>query len=96
MRYRGKAIPELAGQLIVADWSADFKAPSGQIFVAQPSSAGAAADAAPWPYRRVLRIDSRIIGLAEDAAGEIFVLTNETLGPFGTTGKVWRLVRRPD
>ncbi len=96
VRYRGKAIPELAGQLIVADWSADFKAPSGQIFVAQPSSAGAAADAAPWPYRRVLRIDSRIIGLAEDAAGEIFVLTNETLGPFGTTGKVWRLVRRPD
>ena len=91
LRYRGKAIPELAGQLIVADWSADFKVPSGQIFVAPPG-----ADAALWPYRRVMQIESRIIGLAENAAGELFVLTNETLGPFGTTGKVYRLMRKPD
>jgi hypothetical protein len=48
-----------------------------------------------WPYRRALHIDSRIISLAEDRAGEIYVLTNETLGPYGTTGKVLRLVARP-
>jgi len=45
--------------------------------------------------RRALQIDSRIISLAEDRAGEIYVLTNETLGPYGTTGKVLRLVARP-
>jgi hypothetical protein len=35
--YRGRAIPALAGKLIVADWSATFKQPSGQIFIAEPS-----------------------------------------------------------
>jgi hypothetical protein len=43
----------------------------------------------------VPQIDSRIIGLAEDAAGEIYVLTYEGLGPFGNTGKVFKLVTRP-
>jgi glucose/arabinose dehydrogenase len=89
--YRGRAIPALAGKLVVSDWSAAFRQPSGQIFIADPSPDGEQL----WPYRRVLQIDSRIIGLAEDRAGEIYVLTNETLGPYGTTGKVLRLVARP-
>jgi glucose/arabinose dehydrogenase len=89
--YRGRAIPALAGKLVVSDWSAAFKQPSGQIFIADPGSDRGQL----WPYRRALQIDSRIISLAEDRAGEIYVLTNETLGPYGTTGKVLRLVARP-
>ncbi|HEU0059441.1 MAG TPA: PQQ-dependent sugar dehydrogenase [Hyphomicrobiaceae bacterium] len=89
--YRGAAIPALAGKLVVSDWSAAFKQPSGQIFIADPSSDSGQL----WPYRRALQIDSRIISLAEDRAGEIYVLTNETLGPYGATGKVLRLVVRP-
>ena len=98
VRYRGRSIPELTGQLVVADWSEDFKKPSGQVFVAQPQSEANAASAALglWPYRRVLQIDSRIISLAEGRDGELFVLTNETFGPYGTTGKVFRLVRGPN
>jgi glucose/arabinose dehydrogenase len=89
--YRGSAIAALAGKLVVTDWSAAFKQPSGQIFIADPS-----ADRGQlWPYRSALQIDSRIIGLAEDRAGEIYVLTNETLGPYGATGKVLRLVAQP-
>ena len=88
--YRGRAIPALAGKLVVSDWSAAFRQPSGQIFIADPSD-----NAQLWPYRRALQIDSRIISLAADRAGEIYVLTNETLGPYGTTGKVLRLVARP-
>ena len=85
--YRGRAIPALAGRLVVSDWSAAFMKPSGQIFVAQPSAGGSL-----WPYSRALQLESRIIGLAEDRAGELYVLTNETLGPYGTTGKVVRLI----
>jgi glucose/arabinose dehydrogenase len=88
--YRGAAIPALAGKLLVSDWSAAFKQPSGQIFIAEPGP-----DGQLWPYRRALQVDTRIIGLAEDRAGEIYVLTNETLGPYGTTGKVLRLLARP-
>lgn len=88
-RYRGRALPSLAGQLVVTDWSASFKQPSGQIFVATP-----AADGSLWPMRRVLQLDTRIVGLAEDRAGELYVLTNETFGPYGDSGKVLRLVER--
>lgn len=88
--YRGKAIPELGGKLLFADWSADFRKPSGQVFVASPGNARGT----PWPYRRLLVIDSRIIGLAEDRHGELYLLTNETFGPYGNTGKVFRLVPR--
>jgi len=89
--YRGPAIPKLEGRLVVSDWSAAFKQASGQIFVADPSDQSGQL----WPYARVLRLDTRVLGLAEDRAGELYVLTNETMGPFGTTGKVFRLVDRP-
>jgi len=88
--YRGRAIPELAGKLLVSDWSADFKQPSGQIFIADPASPAGEL----WPMRRSLQTNARIVGLAEGRDGEIYVLTNEALGPYGTSGKVWRLVQR--
>ncbi len=89
--YRGDAIPALKGRLVFTDWSASFKEPSGQVFVADPPAAGGAL----WKYEKVLAVNSRIVGVAEDGAGELFVLTNETFGPYGTTGKVFRLVSRP-
>ncbi|MCW5625430.1 MAG: PQQ-dependent sugar dehydrogenase [Burkholderiales bacterium] len=88
--YRGNGIPDLAGQLVVTDWSADFKKPSGQIFVAQPSTRPDEL----WPRRKLLQLDSRVVGLAEDRAGELYILTNETFGPYGNTGKVFRLTTR--
>lgn len=86
--YRGAALPELRGRLVFADWSAAFEQPSGQLFVATP----APAHGALWPFERLLEVASRIVSLAEDAAGELYVLTNDELGPFGSTGKVWKLV----
>jgi glucose/arabinose dehydrogenase len=90
-RYRGTGIPALDGKLVVADWSADFKKPSGQIFVADPAEHAGGL----WKTAKAMQLDSRIVGLAEDRAGELYVLTNETFGPYGETGKVFRLVPRP-
>ena len=42
-----------------------------------------------------MQLESRIISLAEDLEGEIYVLTHEGMGPFGNTGKVYKLVARP-
>ena len=86
--YRGAAIPELSGKLVVTDWSAAFERPSGQIFVATPSPRWGE----PWSFERVMELDGRIVGLAEDGEGELYVLTNDNLGPFGSTGKVLKLV----
>lgn len=86
--YRGAEIEALYGKLVFADWSRDFAEPSGQLFVAHPSERYQNA----WPFVRLLQMDRRITSLGQDAAGEIYVLTNETFGPYGETGEVYRLV----
>ena len=89
--YRGSNIPSLNGKLVVADWSASFKQASGQLFVASPSAKGQA----PWPMEKLMQLESRIISLSQDRSGEIYVLTHEGMGPFGNTGKVYKLVLTP-
>lgn len=89
--YRGAAIPLLQGKLVVADWSASFKQASGQLFIATPQLQ----NDKQWPLEKVMQLDSRVISLAEDRSGEIYVLTHEGMGPFGNTGKVFRLVSQP-
>ncbi len=86
--YRGTAIPELTGKLIFADWSADFQKPSGQLFAASPSQRYGDL----WPFERLDLLESRIISLDTDATGELYVLTNDALGPFGSTGKIFKLL----
>jgi len=89
--YRGTAIPLLQGKLVVADWSASFKQATGQLFMATPQMQGDK----QWPLEKVTQIESRIISLAEDRNGEIYVLTHDGMGPFGSTGKVYKLVPQP-
>jgi hypothetical protein len=81
----------LQGKLVVADWSASFKQASGQLFIATPQMQGDK----QWPLEKVTQIESRIISLAEDRNGEIYVLTHDGMGPFGSTGKVYKLVPQP-
>ena len=88
--YRGSALPRLQGKLVFSDWSATFRQPSGQLFVATPNERARTL----WNFERALQVESRIISLAEDRAGEIYVLTHDGLGPFGSTGKVFKLVGR--
>jgi hypothetical protein len=35
-----------------------------------------------------------VLSLGRDADGELYVLTNDELGPFGETGKVYKLIPR--
>ena len=67
------------------DWSRQFAQPSGQVFVASPPAEWGAA----WPIAKVLDVDGRVLSVARDLSGELYVLTNDELGPFGTTGKVY-------
>lgn len=85
--YRGAALPDLQGRMLVSDWSASFERPSGQLFVATPPDRWGAA----WEMTPLLEAETRIVGLAADAAGEVYVLTTDALGPYGETGAIFRL-----
>jgi glucose/arabinose dehydrogenase len=91
--YRGTAIPALLGQYVFADFSAGFLAPGGKVFAA-PESAGGA-----WTFEEIAivgqpgsRLGRYVLALAEDSAGELYVLTSRNGGPVGTTGEVLKLV----
>jgi glucose/arabinose dehydrogenase len=95
-RYRGSALPALRDQYVFADFSADptndLSAPRGSLLVATPSETAGET----WPWRP-LRVAGGVLGrfvtgMGEDAAGELYVLGRQNLGPRGTTGEVLKLV----
>lgn len=93
--YRGTAIPELSGRYVFGDWSASSDSGDGTLFVAAPSPSSAAA----WEFEEVAvadrpggRIGEYVLSFGHDVSEEMYVLTTESRGPTGDTGKVYRLV----
>lgn len=89
--YRGDEFPDLQGHFFFADWSEGFERPSGQVFAALPQEGDEL-----WPFERILRVDSFILSVGQDASGEIYLLTNRTIGLGEETGEVYRLVAGND
>ena len=93
--YRGTAIPALTGRYVFADfsheWTSDPPVGRGTLMAAEPAATGQ-----PWPWRELVLGDGQtpnfITGIGEDAAGELYVMVREELGPEGTTGRVLRIV----
>ena len=86
--YRGKALPGLYGKFVFGDFSSQIMKPSGQLFVATPSTAWRA----PWSIAKLKELDVRIHSLGEGADGELYVLTTAYGIPVGQSGKLWKLV----
>jgi glucose/arabinose dehydrogenase len=86
--YRGEAIPELYGKFVFGDWSADFMQPSGQLFVATPPPTFGAL----WTIEPLIQLETRIQSMGQDGDGELYLLTNEEIGPLGNTGQVYRVI----
>jgi glucose/arabinose dehydrogenase len=92
--YHANTLPDLTGYLIFADYAASRDNPTGVLFWAEPSATG---DLWEWGELQVAgmennRVGAYILAIAQDQAGEIYVLTKENSGPTGNTGKVWKLV----
>ncbi len=91
--YRGAALPDLEGQYIFGDWSDDFAAGNGKLFVAAPAESGL------WPMQPLTltntasgTLESFLLSFGEGEDGELYVLTSSSPGPTGETGRVYRLV----
>ncbi|HYO11650.1 MAG TPA: PQQ-dependent sugar dehydrogenase [Thermoanaerobaculia bacterium] len=92
--YRGGELPQLRGRYVFGDWSRSFARPDGTLLVATPRKNGL------WPIQELLvqgnpggRLGDFILGFGRDLRGEVYVLTSDSVGPAGSTGKVYRLVR---
>lgn len=95
--YRGASLSDRDGWYFFGDWSADFGEPSGRIFLAEPVEEGR------WPFQPVNIVNSPegelghyLLAIEQDRAGEAYVLTTDTGGPTGETGRVDRIVSPSD
>jgi glucose/arabinose dehydrogenase len=80
--YRGNAVAALAGRYLFGDFGS-FAADSGPLYYLDAGNTIREFDAGPLP--------AAILGFAQDANGEVYVLTNTTGTPFGATGRVQRI-----
>lgn len=92
--YRGSGLPQLRGRYVFGDWSRSFAQPDGTLLVATSRKSGL------WQIQELLvhgspdgRLGHFILGFGRDSSGEVYVLTSNSVGPTGITGKVFRLVR---
>ncbi|HOA73145.1 MAG TPA: PQQ-dependent sugar dehydrogenase [Phycisphaerae bacterium] len=90
--YRGSAIPALQGQYVFGDYSSTLFITDGVLFASRESADG------QWDLRELpvagfpnQRLGRFVLGLGEDAAGELYVMTTRNLGPVGNTGVVYRI-----
>ena len=90
--YRGHAVRALDGMYIFGGAATSATIPGGRLFAARPMGAGL------WPMAELLidgtqRLEHVVKGFGQDDRGEVYVLGSQVLGPTGTTGKVFRIVR---
>jgi glucose/arabinose dehydrogenase len=92
--YRGSALPQFRGRYVFGDWSRSFGQANGSLFVAMSRKRGL------WQMQELRvatsptgRLNARLLGFGQDAAGELYALTTNNTGPTGTTGRVLKLVR---
>jgi glucose/arabinose dehydrogenase len=97
--YRGRALPHLHGQYIFGDWSRQWAAPDGRLFVArppqEPTQKSWSWEPLPVASHPDLKIGAYVVAFAEDRDGELFVLTSQRTGLVDRTGIIWKLVPPP-
>jgi hypothetical protein len=93
--YRGTALSDLQGHLVFSIWSRSQTEPRGRLFYATP------ADAELWQMGELTpgqAVDSSvghfILGMGQDAAGELYIATSDERTPVGQTGRVYKLIPR--
>lgn len=95
VRYRGDDLPSLQGQMLFADYASIRFLPTGVIYAASPD------DEDMWQMERVsvaaspdqpADLDRFVLGIYQDLAGEMYLMTSGQGGPSGTTGEVFAIV----
>jgi len=93
--YRGSEMPQWDGLYIFGDWSTSFGQGDGTLLAAEPPAAAGGM----WMVQEVSianrpdgRLNEFLLSFGQDSMGELYILTSETAGPSGSTGKVYKLM----
>ena len=87
--YRGRDIRSLRGAYVFGEFAPTF-ANDGRLF--SYSESGGFEE---LRIRGADNLGASLLGFGQDLAGEMYVMTNTTIVPFGDTGVVWRLREAP-
>ena len=87
--YRGTAIPELFGKYVFGDFSSGFGSADGRLFYSDLDIG--------LIQEFVIGVDDRdlnlyVKGFGQDLDGEVYVLASSNLGPYGSGGKILKIV----
>jgi len=82
--YNGNALPMLKGKYIFADWT-------GPMFFLEQNEKS-------WQKGNIELLDKpsgdlKILAFAEDLKSELYVLTNQEVGPKGSSGAIYKIVK---
>ena len=90
--YEADDIPALAGKYIFGDFSRSYRYPAGSLFAASQGDDG------DWEMRKLVfentddgQLGQYLLGFSSDQDGHLYVLTNETGAPNGSSGSIYRL-----
>lgn len=92
--YRGDAVPALRGRYVFGDWDPATSTGELALFAARPAPTG------PWSFEEVPLVSPEgvdlgapyLLSVAEGLDLELYLLTNDGIGPSGESGRVWRVV----
>lgn len=91
--YRGKAIADLQGSYVFADWTVNWALPMGALYYATPGDHGSewTMKHLPLKGKQGGRIQAYVTAFGEDAEGELYILTNGLNGLSQRKGQVYKL-----
>lgn len=89
--YRGTIYPSLVGKYVYGDWSATYFQPRGKLYYLNEDTPTI------WSHKEFRftndkPLNLRIMSIGTDESGEIYVLTQRSIGPLLHTGELWKLV----
>jgi hypothetical protein len=89
--YRGAEYPSLVGKYVYGDWSATYFQPRGKLYYLEEIMPNLWKNK-EFRFQDDKPLDLRILSIGTDESGEIYVLTQRTIGPLLHTGELWKIV----
>ena len=88
--YRGSEYPSLVGKYVFGDWSSTYFQPKGKLFYLEETEPNVW-NQMEFRLQNDKPLNLRVLALGQDEYGELYLLTQRTIGPLLHTGEIWHI-----